>query len=99
MCVRACMIICHFNFELKLVKRCRLTLADEHANFGVQQALRSAAVARHQLEDRQERANVAQPASFVLQFFVHSCLVDTLEHVAFHLAQGGKHWERLSLLP
>lgn len=76
-----------------------LTLANEHADFGVQQAFRSAAVARHQLEDRKERANVAQPASFVLQFFVHGCLVDTLEHVALHVAQGGKQWERLSLLP
>lgn len=77
----------------------RLTLADEHADFRVQKALCSAAVACHQLEDRQERAYVAQPAGLVLQLFVHGGLVDALEHVALHLAQGGKHRERLSLLP
>lgn len=91
---RARTIIRHLCGE----QRC-LTLSNEHADFGVQQALRSAAVARDQLEDGQEGANVAQPAGFVLQFLVHGRLVDTLEHVALHLAQGGKHWEQLSPLP
>lgn len=76
-----------------------LTLADEHADFGVQEAVGPAAVARHQLEHRQEGPHVAQPASLVLQLLVHGRLVDALEHVALHLAQGGEQRERLSLLP
>lgn len=76
-----------------------LTLADEHADLGVQEAVGPAAVARHQLEHRQEGPHVAQPASLVLQLLVHGRLVDALEHVALHLAQGGEQRERLSLLP
>lgn len=43
-----------------------LTLADEHTNFGVQQAFCSATVACYQLENGQKWADVAEPPGFVL---------------------------------
>ena len=80
-------------------KKVKLTLPDEDADLGVQQALGAAAVARHQPEHGQEGPDVTQPARLVLQLLVHRRLVHTLEHVALHLAQRWEQRVRLGLLP